>query len=54
MITLAKELLKKTVTEIAPLIRSQEVSPVELTQALLDHAHEQNEAINAYASLRLR
>ncbi|MCG7277869.1 amidase [Corynebacterium imitans] len=49
---MAKELLKKTVTEIAPLIRSQEVSPVELTQALLDHAHEQNEAINAYASFR--
>lgn len=49
---MAKELLGKTVTDVAPLIESKQVSPVELTQALLDHAHETNKVTNAYISFR--
>lgn len=52
VITLSKELLHKTVTEVAALIKSREVSPVELTQNLLDHAHELNDSVNAYISFR--
>lgn len=50
--TLAKELLSKSVTEVASLIEGKEVSPVEVTQALLDHARELNETVNAYISFR--
>ena len=49
---MAKELLNKTTTEVAKLIEGKEVSPVELTQALLDHAHEVNDTTNAYISFR--
>lgn len=49
---MAKELLSKTATEVARFIESKEVSPVEVTQALLDHAHELNDTINAYISFR--
>lgn len=49
---MAKELLSKTATEVAGFIESKEVSPVEVTQALLDHAHELNDTINAYISFR--
>ena len=49
---MAKELLNKTATEVGKLIEAREVSPVELTQALLDHAHEVNETTNAYISFR--
>ena len=52
VITLAKELLTKTTTEVAGLIESREVSPVDLTQALLDHAHELNDTVNSYISFR--
>lgn len=51
-ITLAKELLSKTTTEVAELIKNKEVSPVELTQSLLDHAHQLNDQVNAYISFR--
>src|SRR5699024_5335574 len=39
-------------TEVAGLIGSREVSPVDLTQALLDHAHELNNTVNSYISFR--
>lgn len=50
--TMSRELLQKTTTEVAGLIESKEASPVELTQALLDHAHEYNDTVNAYISFR--
>ncbi|MGP6175280.1 amidase [Corynebacterium sp. A21] len=49
---MSRELLHKTATEVAGLIESKEVSPVELTQSLLDHAHELNDTVNAYISFR--
>ena len=52
VITLAKELLTKTTTEVADLIERREVSPVDLTQSLLDHAHELNDTVNSYISFR--
>src|SRR5690625_1979617 len=47
---LTKELITKSVTEIAPLIENKSVSPVELTRAVLDHAEQNDEKINAYIS----
>lgn len=49
---MSKELLTRTTTEVAELIANKEVSPVELTQSLLDHAHELNDQVNAYISFR--
>lgn len=49
---MAKELLSKTATQVAKLIETKEVSPVEVTRALLDHAHELNDTVNAYISFR--
>ncbi|MCG7439400.1 amidase [Corynebacterium freneyi] len=49
---MAKELLQKTTTEVAELIERKEVSPVELAQSLLDHAHSLNNSVNAYVSFR--
>ncbi len=40
--------LELSVTELAPRIKSGEVSPVELTKAVLDHAEARNKEINAY------
>lgn len=51
-ITLSKELLKKTATEAGELIHKGEVSSVELTQSLLEHAHSLNEQVNAYVLFR--
>lgn len=51
MITLTKELISKSVEELAPLLKSKEVSPVELTHAVLDHAEEKDEQINAYINI---
>ncbi|MBW0294644.1 glutamyl-tRNA amidotransferase [Rhodococcus sp. MH15] len=48
----ANELVTKSVTELAPLIESKQVSPVEVTTALLDHAKALNPEINAYISFR--
>lgn len=48
----AQALLKKTATEIGELIRTREVTSVQATQALLDHAHSLNDTINAYISFR--
>lgn len=52
VITLSKELLAKSVTELAGLIESKEVSPVEATSAMIDHAQDLNGEINAYISFR--
>lgn len=49
---MTKELLQKTTTEVAKLIEAKEVSPVELTQSLLEHAHALNGNVNAYISFR--
>lgn len=49
---MAKELLSRTTTEVAELIEKKEVSPVELTRSLLEHAHELNGEVNAYISFR--
>lgn len=51
-ITLADELLTKSATEVGELIRTKQVSPVEVTRRLLDHAHAMNEVTNAYVSFR--
>lgn len=49
---MSKELLSKSITELAGLIESKTVSPVEATEALLDHAQAMNGEINAYISFR--
>lgn len=50
MSKLTKELLSKTVDELAPLIKNKSVSPVELTKAVLDHAEANDEKVNAHIS----
>lgn len=49
---MSKEWITKSVTEIAPLIENKDISPVELTKAVLDHAEKNDEKINAYISFR--
>ncbi|MGC0365908.1 aspartyl-tRNA(Asn)/glutamyl-tRNA(Gln) amidotransferase subunit A [Rhodococcus sp. 27YEA15] len=49
---MAEELLSKSATEVGELIRTKQVSPVDLTRALLEHAHSRNDEINAYVSFR--
>lgn len=49
---MSKELITKSVTEIAPLIENKSVSPVELTNAVIDHSEKNDETINAYISYR--
>ncbi|SDI57827.1 aspartyl-tRNA(Asn)/glutamyl-tRNA(Gln) amidotransferase subunit A [Aneurinibacillus migulanus] len=51
VITLSKELVTKSVEELAPLLREREISPVELTQEILEHAESHNERINAYITI---
>src|SRR5699024_8399487 len=51
VIMLSKELISKSVEELAPLIENKTVSPVELTKAVLDHAETNNEQINAYINI---
>ncbi|SIR31195.1 aspartyl/glutamyl-tRNA(Asn/Gln) amidotransferase subunit A [Paracoccus thiocyanatus] len=46
-----KDLLKKTMTEVAGLIKDKKVSPVEVTQNLLDYIDESNKKTNAYISV---
>lgn len=50
VITLTHEYLTKSVTEIAELIKTQQVSPVEVTTELLEHAQKLNGEVNAYIS----
>ena len=52
MTTLNEELIKKPVEELAPLIQNREVSSLELTKAVIDHAESLNEKVNAYVSFR--
>ena len=47
-----EELIKKPVEELAPLIQNREVSSLELTKAVIDHAESLNEKVNAYVSFR--
>lgn len=44
---MSKHILSHSVTELAPLIKTKEVSPVEVTKAVLDHAENTEEQINA-------
>src|SRR5699024_12520983 len=48
VIMLSKELISKSVEELAPLIENKTISPGELTKTVLDHAETNNEQINAY------
>lgn len=47
---MTKDLISKTVDELAPLIKNKSVSPVELTKAVLDHAEANDEQINSHIS----
>ncbi|MCC3358210.1 amidase [Bacillus sp. REN16] len=47
---MSRELVSKSVEELAPLLENRDVSSVELTKAVLDHAEAVNEEINAYVS----
>ncbi|GIN96743.1 amidase [Siminovitchia terrae] len=49
---MSKELVAKSVEELAPLIEKREVSSLELTKAVLDHAETLNDTVNAYVSFR--
>lgn len=49
---LNKELLTLPVTELAKLIKNRQLSSVDLTTMLLQHAHQYNPEINAYISFR--
>lgn len=51
VITLNKSLLEKPVEELAPLIEQRDISPVELTKAVLDHVETHNKQINAYIQI---
>ena len=46
-----KELLEKTVTELADLIKTREVSPVEVTENILEYINHINPETNAYISI---
>lgn len=46
-----KELLEKTVTELAQLIKTREVSPVEVTENILEYIDEINSKTNAYITI---
>lgn len=48
---MTKDLINKSVTEIAPLIENKTISPVELTEAVLDWAEESQEKTNAYLNI---
>lgn len=48
---MSKDLVLKSVEELAPLIEKKELSPVELTQAILDHADATEGKVNAYMEI---
>ncbi|MEJ8546272.1 amidase [Brevibacillus borstelensis] len=48
---MSKELIGKSVEELAPLLQKREASSLEVTRAVLDHAESLNPAINAYLSI---
>ena len=45
---LSKELVGKSVEELAPLIKNKSISPVELTEEILKHTERTEDQINAY------
>lgn len=49
---MSKDLLQKSAVEVGKMIADKEISPVEVTQSLLDHAHALNDKVNAYVSFR--
>src|SRR5690606_538988 len=50
-VIMLSNLVGKPVEELAPLIEKKEISPVELTKAILDHADATEDKINAYMEL---
>src|SRR5690625_767752 len=50
-IMLSKELISKSVEELAPLIENKTISPVELTKAVLDQPETNSAQINAYINI---
>lgn len=48
---LSKELASKSVEELAPLIENKSVSPVEITEAVLDQAVATQETVNSYMEI---
>src|SRR5690625_1777486 len=48
---LSKDFVSMSVEELAPLIKNKTISPVELTNAVLDRAEESQDKINAYLSI---
>ncbi len=46
-----KELAAKSIGELSPLLRDKQISPVELTQAVLENAEKYNAQINAYIEI---
>ena len=51
MIMLSKELAAKSVEELAPLLKNKTISPVELTEAVLNQAEQTQDTINAYIDI---
>lgn len=49
---MSKEILSASAVEIGQRIAVQELSPVEVTEALMDRSHSLNESVNAYISFR--
>jgi len=49
---LSHELVSKSIEELAPLLRNQDISPVELTEATLHQAERYNDHLNAYIEIR--
>ncbi len=45
---MSHELAQKTISELAPLLESSEISPVEITQSVLDRTKKYDETINAF------
>ena len=48
------ELLKLTISEIAPMIQTREVSPVDLTEAALAEAERRQPALNSFITIMRR
>ena len=46
-----KSLCEYTITDISPLIKRKDISPVELTTSILDRIHETDHEYNAYISV---
>src|SRR5690625_6427348 len=48
---MSKELLELSVLQVADLIKNKKISPVELTNTMLDYIEKSNEQTNAYISI---